>query len=74
MGCETFYKGSHFAAGHCACLQGCELLEEDDWRAVEECQEWELSQFKLLIDKSSQEEEKEDKGASLLVTCSVPGS
>ena len=43
LGCETFYSfyfvGSHSAAGHCATLQLCDLLEEGDWRAVEECQE-----------------------------------
>ena len=68
LGCETFYSfyfvGTHSAAGHCATLQLCDLLEEGDWRAVEECQEWELQLSNLrllclgLIDKSNQERKK----------------
>ena len=56
LGCETFYSfhfvGTHSAAGHCATLQLCDLLEEGDWGAVEECQEWELVQLETPLPRA----------------------
>ena len=66
LGCETFYSfhfvGTHSAAGHCATLQLCDLLEEGDWGQWRNVRNGNLSNLRLLclglIDKSNQERKK----------------